>query len=180
MNTGEPEQLKYPVGKFIAPANYPDELISDYIKTITQFPVQLRKETGSLTDEQLDTPYRPGGWTLRQVVHHCADSHMNALIRFKLALTENKPVIKPYMENLFAELADTKTLVIEPSLKSLEGIHERWTVLLFSLNKKDFEKTYTHPEHNKEFSLNEALAQYAWHCNHHLAHITSLKKTKGW
>ncbi|MBA3665336.1 MAG: putative metal-dependent hydrolase, partial [Bacteroidetes bacterium] len=171
------EQLKYPIGKFVAPATYSAEFISECISEIEKFPSLLKKEVSNLSDEQLDTPYRPEGWTIRQVVHHCADSHMNGLTRFKLTLTEDLPTIKPYRENLFAELADTLTMGIPPSLIAIEGIHARWAVLLKSLNDTHFHRKYIHPEYKKEFSLHEATALYSWHCKHHLAHITSLKKT---
>ncbi|MBC7390699.1 MAG: putative metal-dependent hydrolase, partial [Opitutaceae bacterium] len=133
-----------------------------------------------LTDSQLDTSYRPEGWTIRQVVNHCADSHMNSLVRFKLALTEDKPIIKPYYEERWAELSDSKSMPVIPAIQMLHGIHSRWTILLKSLSDNDIKKTFIHPEHGKEFSIEENIGVYAWHCNHHLAHITTLKKSKGW
>ncbi|MFZ9846607.1 MAG: YfiT family bacillithiol transferase, partial [Flavobacteriales bacterium] len=126
------------------------------------------------------TPYREMGWTIRQVVHHCADSHMNSLTRFKLTLTEDKPVVKPYWEDRWAELVDSKSMPISPSVQMLEGIHARWTVLLNSLSEQDLVKSFIHPEHGKEFRVDENIGVYAWHCNHHLAHITELKKRKNW
>jgi len=174
------EELKFPIGKFKKPEILTAELLSLYINDIKMFPKRIRTETESLSELQLDTPYRPEGWTVRQVVNHCADSHMNSLIRFKLALTEKKPVIKPYDEALWAELADSKTMPIEPALKILEGIHQRWAVLLQSFTEAERDKSFIHPESNSEISLGNAIGTYAWHCNHHLAHITNLKNRENW
>ncbi len=174
------EDLKYPIGKFKMPSQITNADKKAYISSIANFPKHLQKEIATLKDTQIDTPYRLEGWTIRQLVNHCADSHMNALIRYKLALTEDTPTIKPYKEAKWAELADSIHIPITPALQMLEGIHERWEYLLKSLNDKDFKRTYLHPEHNKVFTLDETTALYAWHCNHHLAHITSLKKTNGW
>jgi DinB superfamily len=174
------EQLKFPIGKYEKTSVLTPQLLAQFISDIETFPSKLKKETESLNNEQLDTVYRSDGWTIRQVVNHCADSHMNSLVRFKLALTEDKPTIKPYFEDRWAELVDSKTMPIEPALKMLEGIHERWTVLLKSLTEVQLKRTFIHPEHEKEISINENIAIYAWHCNHHLAHITTLKKQKNW
>ena len=168
------EKLKYPVGKFNKPENISPEMLKDYISVIESFPQGIRQEVESLTEQQLSNTYRPEGWTIRQLVHHCADSHQNAFTRFKLALTENQPTIKPYMEALWAELADSE-LPVEPSLKILEGLHLRWTVLLKSMSPEDFQKSFMHPEHNRLFLLEESLALYAWHCRHHLEHIRLAK-----
>lgn len=176
----ELETLRYPIGHYQKPAIVSSELLSGYIATITAFPGKIRAEVAHLTDAQLDTPYRPGGWTIRQVVHHCSDSHMNAIIRHKLALTEDNPTIKPYHEDRWAELPDAKTMPLEPALKLLEGLHARWGTLLKSLPEEALKRTFTHPEHSKVFSLDESIGMYAWHCEHHLAHITNLKKAKGW
>jgi uncharacterized damage-inducible protein DinB len=156
------------------------EALGKYIADIESFPTKLRAEVENLTDEQLDTPYRPDGWTIRQVVNHCADSHMNGLARLKLALTEDKPTIKLYLENRWAELADSKTMTIEPALLMLDGLHKRWATLLKSLTEDDLTRIYIHPEHGREFRLEESIGLYAWHCNHHLAHITELKKRMKW
>ncbi len=180
MNEQELEQLRYPIGRFHAPATIDNTLISKLVTEIESFPKRLKAEVANLSEAQLDTPYRPNGWTIRQVVHHCADSHMNSFIRFKLALTEVKPTIKPYYEERWAELADSKTLAIEPSLVLLEGLHQRWATLLKSLKSDDLARTFVHPEHGKEFRLDVTISNYAWHGNHHLAHITELKKRKGW
>ncbi len=174
------EQLKFPIGKFEKPSVLTPELLAQYISDIEIFPSRIKKETEGLSDEQLDTVYRPDGWTIRQVVNHCADSHMNSLVRFKLALTEDKPIIKPYFEDRWAELTDSKNMPIEPALKMLEGIHQRWVVLLKSLTEEQLKRTFIHPEHGKEISINENIGIYAWHCKHHLAHITTLKKQNNW
>jgi len=152
----------------------------NWISEISTFPSRLKNEVNHLTNEQLNTQYRPEGWTIRQVVHHCADSHMNSLIRLKLTLTEDQPTVKPYYEERWAELADSKNMPIEPSLKMIEGIHERWTVLLNNLSESDYSKIFIHPEHGKAFRIDENIGMYAWHCNHHLAHITETKKRNNW
>lgn len=180
METLDLEKLKYPIGKFVAPSTVAPELLQQYINDIKVFPAKLKTEVANLTDSQLDTRYRPEGWTLRQVVHHCADSHMNSFIRFKLALTEEKPTIKPYEEALWAELPDTKIMAIHSSLEILNGVHKRWTFLLESFTERDLQKTYIHPEHNKESTLAQVIANYSWHCKHHLAHITGTKQKHGW
>jgi hypothetical protein len=172
------DNLKYPIGTYAKPIEITQDLLNEYILAISTFPEKLKKEVQDLTDAQLDTPYRPGGWTIRQVVHHCADSHLNSLTRFKLALTEDNPTIRPYFEDRWAELADSKTMPIEASLKMIEGIHARWTVLLTSLSALELARTFFHPESNKQYRLDETMGTYAWHCNHHLAHITNLKDTK--
>jgi hypothetical protein len=176
----ELEKLKYPIGKFEKPDQLSSEILKSCIDRIEKFPSLLKPEVINLSGEQLDTVYRPGGWSIRQVVHHCADSHMSACNRFKLALTEDNPIIKPYREGLFAELADSKLARIHPSLEILEGLHSRWASLLRSLSEKDFERTYYHPEYNRTYTLGEATGLYAWHGEHHLAHITALKENRGW
>jgi uncharacterized damage-inducible protein DinB len=173
------EELKYPIGKFAYNGSLTVEQIREHISTIENFPSKLSKEVIHLTDEQLNTPYRDGGWTLAQVVNHVSDSHANSLTRFKLALTEDRPIIKPYHQDLWAELADGK-MPVAPALKLIEGLHQRWVVLLKSITPEQWERTFFHPEKGKEMSLEETLALYAWHCSHHLAHITELKKRKGW
>lgn len=166
------EQLRYPIGKFIFPVEFTAENLNLAIRQIEQFPLKVKQAVKDLDDSQLDTTYRESGWTIRQVVHHCADSHMNSLIRYKLALTEDNPTIKPYEEQLWAELADGKNLPIEPSMKMLEGIHYRWAVLLKSMSEEQFSRTFVHPSNNEKMTLKKATAMYAWHCNHHLGHIT--------
>lgn len=172
--------LRFPIGEFVLSEDISDKQLVGWIADIAAFPARLRKETESLSDKQLDTIYRPGGWTIRQVVHHCADSHMNSLTRFKLALTEDQPVIRPYFEDRWAELVDSKTISVESALQLLEGLHARWVVLLKSLGKEELGRTFIHPEHNRIFRLDQNIGLYAWHCNHHLAHITRLKERMGW
>lgn len=174
------ESLKYPIGKFECPIDFKAKDLEGYINTIETFPANLIKEVAHLNDKQLDTPYRDEGWTIRQVVHHCADSHMNSLIRFKLALTEDNPTIKPYLEDRWAELPDGKDLPISHSITLLEGLHARWAFLLRSFNATDLKRTFIHPESKRIYFLDENIGLYAWHCQHHLAHITTLKKQKNW
>ena len=174
------EKLRYHLGKFIAPTEYSSEYLSEKIEEIASFPERLKKQVNHLTNDQLDTPYRQDGWTIRQVIHHCADSHINCYIRLKWALTEENPTIKFYYEDRWAELHDNLTMPIEPSLLLLEGLHFRLAYLRKSLSTDDLEKSFIHPEHSKEFQLKEIIGTYAWHGNHHLAHITELKKRKGW
>ena len=153
------------------PESITKEIISHWIDDIASFPERLRIAVSELSDEQLEHTYRPGGWTIRQVIHHCADSHMNSFIRFKLALTEDQPTIKPYYEDRWAELQDTKNMTVQSSLKILEGLHLRWTHLLRALTQTDYARTFYHPENKKTIRLDENIGIYAWHCNHHLAHI---------
>ena len=167
----EGHYLRYPIGQFDKPTVITRRVIEKWIETIGSFPELLSFEVALLADKQLDTPYREGGWTIRQVVHHCADSHMNAFVRFKLALTEDNPVIKPYDEASWAELSDSKSLPVASSLFILKGLHYRWRTLLKSLDEESLKRKYTHPEHGQEFALDEAIGMYAWHCNHHLAHV---------
>jgi hypothetical protein len=174
------ESLKFPIGHFKQPETVTPEIFADWVKIIADFPKRLIEATDGLTEQQLDTPYRPEGWTVRQVVHHCADSHLNSFVRFKLALTEDNPTIKPYFEERWALLPDGKTLTISSSLKLLEGLHERWAVLLGALTEAERQRTFFHPEHQQEFVLEQYVGFYAWHCSHHLAHITSLKAREGW
>jgi len=165
------EALKFPIGKFVMPDKYDSSDIEEWSGIISSFPQKLKSVLAGLSQPDLDLRYRPGGWMVKQVVHHFADSHMNAFIRFKLALTENEPHVKPYDEAKMAELSDSLNSPPEASLKILEGIHQRWTELINSLHLEDFQKTYYHPEYKKTFKLSFVLAMYAWHCNHHLAHI---------
>src|SRR5690554_8225152 len=169
------EQLKYPIGQFEKPENISQNLLKQWIAQIPEFPDKLRDEVSHLDEDQLDCPYRPEGWTIRQVVHHCADSHMNSLIRFKLALTEEVPTIKPYQEEKWAELADGK-MDIAVSMMLLEGLHARWVALLQSLSKDDLAREYIHPDQRQAIPLDVTIGLYAWHGKHHLAHITKAKK----
>jgi hypothetical protein len=165
------EQLKYPVGKFESILEWNQTQIDQYIQTIQAFPSSIIDLVKSLDQTTLQNKYRPDGWTIAQVVNHCADSHMNAFIRFKLSLTEVNPTIKPYDESAWAELVDGKNIDITLSIQLIVGLHTRWLVLLKSMPLSDFDKTYIHPEHNKSYTLGNALATYDWHCRHHLAHI---------
>jgi len=171
MSNNEIEKLKYPEGRFIKPENITKELINEWIKEIELLPYKLKVLTVKLMEYELGWRYRPGGWTIQQVGHHIADSHMNSFIRFKLTLTENVPTIKPYFEERWAELPDSTDVPISASIKILEGLHARWTHLLRSLNSEDLKLTFSHPERGRQITLGENLALYAWHSNHHLAHI---------
>jgi len=173
------EELSYPIGKFKGEYDPTPESRRECIKTISALPSNLAAAVHGLSEGQLDTPYRPGGWTVRQAVHHVADSHLNSFCRFKLALTEDEtPTIRPYYEDRWAELGDSNTPV-ELSLKIIEGLHYRWAALLQSMSDADFQKRFNHPE-TGEWTLEKALAMYAWHSRHHTAHITRLRKRNGW
>lgn len=174
------EHKKFPIGPFEQPENICDSKLDEYIKVIKDFPGKLKNLIEDFSDDQLDTQYREGGWTVRQLVNHIADSHINSFMRFKLALTEENPVIKPYDEAKWAELQDSANMPVKPAMRMIKGTHQRWVALLKSLTNRQFEKTFHHPEHNKDYTLRNCLALYAWHCNHHFAHIENLKKEKGW
>lgn len=170
--------LRYPIGPYQA-APLTAASRRNHLQTIAGGVEQLRLAVKGLAPVQLDTPYRPGGWTVRQVVHHLPDSHMNAYIRCRMALTEDKPKIKTYDEARWAELEDARRGQLEASFKMLETIHIRWGALLRSLTEDDWKRVYIHPENGK-VSIEAALAQYAWHMRHHTAHITSLRERSGW
>ncbi|MGB2623200.1 MAG: bacillithiol transferase BstA [Candidatus Acidiferrum sp.] len=170
---------RYPVGKFAMPAQVTHEMRLQAMDEIASTPAKLRAAVRGLSDAQLDTPYRDGGWTVRQVVHHVPDSHLNAYVRLKLALTEEKPMIKPYDEKAWAELADAKSAPIESSQTLLDSIHERWDRLWRSLKPEHFARVLMHPEHG-ERTVDWLVFLYAWHGRHHTAHITELRKQKGW
>ncbi len=171
---------RYPIGPFQYDGKATPEARSRRIAEIAQAPVALRAAVKGLTRKQWDTPYREGGWTVRQVVHHVPDSHLNAYVRFKLALTEDTPTIKPYDQERWAELADTRTVAPEVSLALLDAVHERWVALLKSMTPADWQRAYHHPEYNRRIALDEVLALYAWHGRHHAAHITALREREGW
>ncbi len=172
------KDLRYPVGEFDKNIEVTPELRGEFIKTIADLPNKMAEAVAGLSEEQIDTPYRPGGWTVRQTVHHIADSHINSLCRFKLALTEENPTIRPYFEDRWAELADSR-LPVDVSLKLLEAIHRRWVVLLESMTDEDFLKTLIHPD-SGAWTVEKFLALYAWHSRHHTAHITKLRERNGW
>jgi len=173
------EDLRFPVGKFHYDGPPTPEQQRSFLEAIAQTPAQLRAAIKGLSDLQLDTPYRPEGWTVRQVVHHVPDSHLNAYVRFKLALTEEDPTIKPYAEDRWAELADTKATPVEVSLTLTDSLHDRWVRLLRSLAPEQWKRTFRHPEMGP-MTLEKTLALYAWHGRHHVAHITELRKRMSW
>jgi uncharacterized damage-inducible protein DinB len=172
------EDLRYPVGEFNKDFEMTPVRRREFIDTIAACPGGVRKAVEGLSDEQLDTPYRPGGWTVRQTVHHIPDSHLNSYCRFKLALTEDNPMIRPYYEDRWAELADSK-MPIGVSLDLLDNVHSRWGTLLNSLTGEDCARKLRHPE-SGEWTVDFFIALYAWHGRHHTAHITSLRKRMGW
>jgi hypothetical protein len=180
METLTLDQLKYPVGKFSFNASADDKEVSQWISDIEKLPALLRNALIGLNDQQLDTPYRPDGWTLRQVVHHLADSHMNAYMRIKLALTEDKPAIKPYLEKAWAEMEDGKNLSPEVSLAILDALHARFVHMLKKINPSDYGRSVFHPESKREMSVKFLMNLYAWHGKHHTAHITSLRERNKW
>lgn len=173
------DDLRFPIGRPALPAVTTAEERAARIETLRLLPERLRAAVAGLDDSQLDTPYREGGWTVRQVVHHLPDSHANSYIRFKLALTEDWPAIKAYDENAWANLPDSRKLPVEGPLALLEALHASWVALLGSLTEEDFQKGYTHPKAGRQ-SLDTALAIYSWHSLHHTAHITSLRARRGW
>lgn len=172
--------LRFPIGKFDASAPVTPEIHKAAIWDLAQLPERLRAAVNRLTDTQLDTPYRPDGWTVRQVVHHLADSHLNAMTRVRLALTEDNPTIKPYIEGKWAELADARTVAIEPSMQILEGVHARLVALLRTLDDASFARTVVHPEHGRTMSIDVLTALYGWHSRHHVRHITALRERMSW
>jgi hypothetical protein len=172
--------LRYPIGPFQAPASYTPQLRQQFIAEIERVPAALREAVAGLSPKQLDTPYRPEGWTVRQVIHHVPDSHLNAYIRTKLALTEDEPTIKPYEEARWAELVDGRTALPETSLSLLDTLHARWTMLLRSLSPEQLARRFRHPDHPGLLAIDWILAMYAWHGRHHVAHITSLRERERW
>jgi hypothetical protein len=171
--------LRYPIGKYEAQP-FSEKQKQDWLNDIKFLPQLLEQAVHNLDEAQIQTPYRDGGWILQQLVHHVADSHINAYVRFKLGLTENNPTIKTYDEKLWAELPDTQHLPINISLTLLHSLHARWYELLSRLTEKDFERTVFHPEHNKAMTLWFLMGMYAWHGKHHAAHITALRERNGW
>ncbi|HEV8357810.1 MAG TPA: bacillithiol transferase BstA [Gemmatimonadales bacterium] len=172
--------LRYPIGKFGVEGEITAERRAGWIAELAEVPAQLRAAVKDLTEVQLDTPYRPGGWTVRQVAHHLPDSHLNAYIRFKLALTEDSPTIKPYAEARWAKLPDTAGTPVGVSLTLLEALHRRWVVLLKAMEEGQWARTFFHPEQEKFLPLDRILGEYAWHGRHHVAHITTLREREGW
>lgn len=174
------EQLRYPIGKFEIPETITETALKEWILILETLPQRLTDLVTPLSEEQLETPYRPNGWTVRQLVHHISDSHHNSYIRFKWGLTEDRPYIKAYDEKAWAELFDTRTAPIQMSLDHLSAVHAKLVYLLRGLSEKELERSFIHPDGNKETTLKENIARYAWHSNHHFAHIANLIKREGW
>ncbi|MBW4027242.1 YfiT family bacillithiol transferase [Acidipila rosea] len=173
------DPLRYPIGRFQRPADLTAHDRTSAIHSIAALPENLRSAVSELTEAQLDTPYREGGWTVRQVVHHVADSHINAYARIRLALTEDWPAITPYKENLWAELPDARTAPVDVSLELLESLHRRLALLLSALDEQAWHRGYTHPVNGPQ-PLNQVIALYDWHGRHHVAQISTLRKRSGW
>lgn len=174
------DELRYPIGPFEWDGDRSEGRRREHIEAIAGLPALMRSTVAALPEPAWDMPYRPGGWTVRQVVHHVPDSHLNAWMRFRLALTENDPQIRPYDEAAWAELPDTARTPPEVSLMLLDALHGRWVVLLEAMTAADYARTLRHPEHGRTFTLHEMLAHYAWHGRHHVAHITGLAEREGW
>ena len=177
-NVAMSTDLRYPVGEFTMPATVTAVMRTEAIAAIAALPAKMRDAVRGLSDAQLDTPYRPGGWTVRQVVHHVPDSHMNAFVRLKLALTEDNPTVKPYDEKAFAALPDQR-LPIDPSLSILDGLHARWVAVLRALTPQQFVRPLYHPEIGA-ITIDYLVQTYGWHSRHHVAHITRLREREGW
>ncbi len=173
------QDARFPIGKFAPPESISESQRHQYIEEIAATPARLRAAVRGLSPQHLETPYREGGWTVRQVVHHLPDSHLNAYVRFKLALTEDEPTIKPYDEASWARLEDSRNTPVEVSLTLLDSLHQRWVNLLRSLGEAEFKRKFRHPERGI-MGLEQTLAMYAWHGKHHVAHITSLRDRMGW
>ncbi|HEY6328431.1 MAG TPA: putative metal-dependent hydrolase [Blastocatellia bacterium] len=171
--------LRFPIGKFTREDDVRPEMLGTFIDDIEAAPARLRKAVDGLSKEQLDTPYRPEGWTVRQVVHHMPDSHLNSYMRFRLALTEDEPLIRTYHEDKWAELADAKYGPVDLSLDLFESLHQRWVILLNSMEPSDFQRRLRHP-HLGLIPLDTMLGIYGWHGRHHTAHITTLREREGW
>jgi hypothetical protein len=174
------EHLRYPVGRYEKPDTFTAKSLNDWITIIEALPSWMDVCIENLNEHQLLTPYRPGGWTVQQVIHHLADSHMNAYIRLKLALTEDNPTVKPYDEALWAELADNRIVPVNISVTLLHALHRRWVAQMRNMEPADWERTYYHPEHKRDFPVWEMTAMYAWHCRHHMEHIRQLRERMNW
>ncbi len=177
---GPEEDLRYPIGPFEPADTLTEDARAAAIEAIAIAPRALRAALHGLTGDQLDTPYRPGGWTVLQVAHHLADSHLNAFVRFKLALTEDGPEVRPYDEGAWAETADVSEVPAEASLAILDGLHARWVTLLRAMGPEDFRRRFRHPEHDGNPDLDWLLQLYAWHGAHHVAHVVELRRRRGW
>ncbi len=174
------EDLKYPIGKFSAPKAITPEMRAEWLTTLETFPEKLQGITGDLDDTRLDTPYRPGGWTVRQLLMHIGDSHLNSYVRFKWALTEDRPVIKAYSQTGWADLPDSQEATGEEAVEFIAAVHKRWVRLLRGLDEAQWRRSFVHPETKKEISIGENLALYDWHSRHHYAHIKDLREREGW
>ncbi|WP_073175957.1 YfiT family bacillithiol transferase [Flagellimonas flava] len=174
------EQLRYPIGTFKAPETITDKHLDEWITALEHLPERLENMVSPLTEEQLGTPYRPGGWTVRQLVHHISDSHHNSYIRFKWGLTEDNPTIKPYFEKEWAQLFDTQSAPIQMSLDHLRAVHVKLVYLLKGLTREQLQRKFTHPDGNEETTLEENIGRYAWHGSHHFTHIANLIQREGW
>lgn len=174
------DDLRYPVGRFKYDGDRSPTARERHIATLAALPARMREAVRGLSEAQLETPYRDGGWSLRQVAHHVPDSHMNAYVRWKLALTESSPTIVPYDEAAWARLPDVTTVPVGVSLALLEALHTRWVAIIRGMSDADFDRTYVHPEHKRAIPLHEVLAMYAWHSDHHIAHIMRLRERNGW
>ncbi|MGC2193557.1 MAG: bacillithiol transferase BstA [Terriglobales bacterium] len=170
---------RYPIGKFSFEGALTEDQKLKFLDDVEQTPTRLRAAVQGLSEQQLDTPYRDGGWTVRQLVHHVPDSHVNSYVRFKLALTEEEPTIRPYMEDRWAELPEAKTAPVELSLGLLESLHKRWNLTMRAIKPNEWKRTFRHPEMGS-MNLEKALALYAWHGRHHVAHVTALREKMGW
>ena len=173
------EDLRYPIGKY-EPKPFSVEHLQERLSAIQYLPQQLENAILNLDEYQIETPYRPEGWTVKQLVHHVADSHMNAFIRFKLGLTEDNPTIKPYKQDAWANLRDSKIVPTNVSITLLHALHARWGALLNGISSEQLERTVFHPEQNKEITLWHLLGIYAWHSKHHVAHITAMRDRMKW
>jgi len=180
MQTATSPDLRFPVGRYMPPEPITAEHRRQWIAELADAPAAFRAAVAGLSDEQLDTPYRPDGWTVRQVAHHVPDSHLNSYVRFRLALTEDNPVVKPYDEALWAELPDAKSMPVEVSLRLLETLHQRWVTLLNAMTPEQFARTFVHPGMKLTVTLDWSVGLYAWHSRHHAAHITALRERMGW
>ena len=173
------ETLKFPIGHYNSNKDPGNDLVNKWIETISEFPEKVENSIKKVSKEQLNYKYRPGGWTVKQVIHHCADSHMNCLLRFKWTLTENKPTIKPYFEDRWANLPDYQTDDLSDTLTLLKGVHKKLTTILRSLNKDQLLLEFQHPEYAKTYNLAETIGNYAWHCDHHFAHVKNGLNSNG-
>lgn len=174
------EELRYPIGKYEVPSTISEDQVLEWIRILEHYPNKLELLAKELSTTQLETPYRPDGWTVRQVIHHVADSHHHSYIRFKWALTEETPVIKPYLEKKWAALFDSRTAPIELSLKHLSAVHAKLVYLLKGLSSSDLKRSFVHPESQESTTIVENIGRYVWHGNHHYNHIKNLLKREGW